>query len=152
MSSGTDHLLGFLRDHDAPCPVCGYNLRNLTVPTCPECQHALELTVGVTGLRIGLFIATLAPFMFSGMAGLALGSLIVTAEAASGGAGAGPPPMLYLLTLIGLASGTVAVALLVFRRRFLAFAPGTQRIWAVLAWTGHLVPFLGLLGVVLATM
>lgn len=151
MSPNTDRLLDFLRDHDAPCPVCGYNLRNLTVPTCPECQHTLELTVGVTGLRIGLYIATLAPFMFSGMAGLALGSLIVTVAAAPGGAGTGPPPMLYLLTVIGLASGTFAIALLVFRRRFLAFAPGTQRCWAVLAWTVHLLPFLGLLGVVLAT-
>lgn len=148
MSQDADRLLDFLRDHDAPCPVCGYNLHKLTVPTCPECRHALELTVGVRGLRIGLYIATLAPFMFSGMAALAFGVLVFVAELAGGN----PPPVLYLLTLFGLGSGAVAVALIVRRRRFLSFTPSTQRGWALLAWVSHLVPFVALVGLMLATM
>jgi hypothetical protein len=38
-------LLRYLQVHDAPCPVCGYNLRFLTEPRCPECGHAVRLRV-----------------------------------------------------------------------------------------------------------
>ena len=38
-------LLDFVRDRDAACPRCGYNLRNLTLPRCPECRHDLVLAV-----------------------------------------------------------------------------------------------------------
>jgi len=41
-------LLTYLQTHDAPCPLCKYNLRNLVVPRCPECGRQLELTVGIT--------------------------------------------------------------------------------------------------------
>lgn len=39
-------LLAFVAVHDVPCPACGYNLRQLTQPTCPECGLTLKLTVG----------------------------------------------------------------------------------------------------------
>lgn len=42
----SDLLRAFLTDHDWPCPSCGYNLRNLAGPTCPECGTGLELSVG----------------------------------------------------------------------------------------------------------
>ncbi len=35
----------WLRDRDVRCPVCGYNLRQLTRPVCPECGNAFELAV-----------------------------------------------------------------------------------------------------------
>jgi hypothetical protein len=40
-------LLTWLATHDAPCPACKYNLRNLTVPRCPECGRPLSLSVAV---------------------------------------------------------------------------------------------------------
>jgi len=39
-------LLAYLADNDAPCPACGYNLRHLRNPTCPECGLSLTLSVG----------------------------------------------------------------------------------------------------------
>lgn len=45
-TSDEQALLGFLADHDAPCPACGYNLRKLSQPTCPECGLPLKLSVG----------------------------------------------------------------------------------------------------------
>lgn len=41
-----DLLLAFLAEHDAPCPACGYNLRQLSRPVCPECGLSLKLSVG----------------------------------------------------------------------------------------------------------
>jgi hypothetical protein len=61
-------LLEFLREHDAACPVCGYNLRALSRPICPECRHELVLTVGAAGVRIGWLLAAVAPGFFSGIA------------------------------------------------------------------------------------
>mgnify|MGYP003397905371 CR=1 FL=1 len=52
-------LVDFLSDHDAPCPVCGYNLKALTRPVCPECKHDLVLTVGAALSILGTSNATL---------------------------------------------------------------------------------------------
>jgi hypothetical protein len=43
----------YCRDRDVPCPSCGYNLRNTTSPTCPEC--GLSVSLGVTNAvpRVG---------------------------------------------------------------------------------------------------
>jgi hypothetical protein len=39
-------LLNFVASRDMPCPACGYNLRMLSKPVCPECGLSLKLTVG----------------------------------------------------------------------------------------------------------
>jgi hypothetical protein len=53
-------LFLYLQAHDAPCPVCGYNLHALTEPRCPECGHAVRLRVAakVPHLRAWLTLAT----------------------------------------------------------------------------------------------
>src|ERR1043165_3619182 len=38
----------YLEHHDAKCPFCEYNLRNLKVPRCPECGNDIRLTIGMT--------------------------------------------------------------------------------------------------------
>src|SRR5262245_57318983 len=67
-SRAQELLLDFLRDNDAACPVCGYNLKALTRPVCPECRHELTLTVGATQLRLRWLFIALAPGFFSGIA------------------------------------------------------------------------------------
>src|ERR1041384_3207925 len=54
-----DHLTLFLAERDAPCPACGYNLRQLRYPLCPECGERLELRVGMVEPRLGLWLAGL---------------------------------------------------------------------------------------------
>lgn len=46
--SDTALLLEYLKHYDAFCPVCNYNLRNLTQPRCPECGRGLMISVGAT--------------------------------------------------------------------------------------------------------
>ena len=69
-------LLAFLRDHDAPCPVCGYNLRHLTVPRCPECGRELKLSVGATEPYLRGWIALIIPNLLS--AGMGVFIILIT--------------------------------------------------------------------------
>lgn len=36
-------LIAYLKDHDSPCPGCGYNLRGVEAEVCPECGRAIRL-------------------------------------------------------------------------------------------------------------
>ncbi len=75
---------------------------------------------------------------------MAAGSLLILLLA-SWAAGAGPvPPVVFLLDLLGFASGAVAVALIARRHRFIRLRPRVQRAWALVAWGIHAIPFLGL--------
>lgn len=51
-----EDVLTYLRDHDAPCVQCGYNVRGASQPTCPECGKKLVLAELVTK-RIGSYRA-----------------------------------------------------------------------------------------------
>ena len=49
LEADTDVLRRFLHNRDAPCPRCGYNLRNLEGARCPECGDELVLRVNLSG-------------------------------------------------------------------------------------------------------
>lgn len=127
-------LLEFLREHEASCPLCGYNLKSLTRPVCPECGQELVLTVGAARVRLGWLMAAVAPGFFSGIAALFTLVPIVV------------PPMFgnkrIPLTLIGMdlfgwCSGAFAIMLAVRRHRFLALPRATQRWWTLAIWLAH---------------
>jgi hypothetical protein len=67
-----DRLAGYLKGRDAPCPGCGYNLRDLIGERCPECGEALTvLSIRYRGPR-----ASLASFCLGGV-GLAAGMVVM---------------------------------------------------------------------------
>lgn len=135
-----DLLLEFLREHDAACPVCGYNLRALTRPICPECGQELMLTVGAARLRLGWLFAALAPGFFSGIAAVFVLIPIVGRLAI----GDGKLSWAFIvLDLFGWSSGIFAIALAAKRHRFLAQPRSVQRWWALGIWFVH-VAALGL--------
>ena len=73
-----ERLAGYLKGRDAPCPGCGYNLRDLIGDRCPECAESLtvvkiiyhaprasvaSLVVGYIGLAAGwCVLAALWPY------------------------------------------------------------------------------------------
>ena len=64
-------VIVFLADRDAPCPGCGYNLRGLTAPVCPECTRPVSLQLAsdpIPKLRRPLIAAPLltAAMMLTG--------------------------------------------------------------------------------------
>jgi hypothetical protein len=139
-SRAQELLLEFLRDHDAPCPVCGYNVRALTRPVCPECRQELSLTVGATRLRLGWLFAAVAPGFFSGIAAIFVLVPIVGRLALGDGR---LSPALIALDLFGWCSGAFAVIIAVKRVRFIAQPRARQRTWAILIWFIHIAALVG---------
>jgi hypothetical protein len=140
LSPSQQMLIDFLRDHDAACPMCGYNVRALTRPTCPECRQELTLTVGLARLRMGWLFAAVAPGMFSGIAAIFL-LVPVFARLVFGDGVLMTLPL--AIDLFGWCSGIFAIMLAVgnrgrWRMRFLALSPARQRWIALTIWLIHI--------------
>ncbi len=132
--SAQDMLLDFLREHDAACPVCGYNLRTLTRPICPECRQELVLTVGATRLRLGWLFAAIAPGFFSGIAAcfVLIPTLGMYFEDGT------LVPQFAVVVLFGWLSGLLAIILAVRRNRFIAQSRTRQRWFTLTIWLIHI--------------
>ncbi len=146
-ADGDKLLLEYVRDRDAPCPLCGYNLRDLSTPTCPECREALSLTVGFRKPRFGWILVTVTPGAFSGIAATFLmiplvGSLLLSANSPA-------PWPVWGVDAFGLLSGLAALVLVKYRYAFLRLPQAAQRVWAVMAWAIHIAAFAALMAVVI---
>jgi hypothetical protein len=103
VSPEISRLLGFVADRDEPCPACGYSLRGLTRPICPECGASLTLRVGSPQLRVGAWVLAIVSFALAlGFDGV-VAALLIVAIVASGPTQWEP---------IGIASGFVVLAIL----------------------------------------
>ncbi len=129
-----EFLRSFLHERDALCPVCRYNLRNLTSGTCPECGQRVALRVGAPHLRLGVFAWALAPMLMMTGAGCFV-LLVVMME--------GPPPGADwgLWGLFGLAAFDVPLAGVLYRNRvsFFRRSHAKQVQAAALIWALHLI-------------
>lgn len=135
-----------MRGRDVACPLCRYNLRDLTVATCPECNHPLELRIGVHKVQVLWLILAIIPGAFSGMCAAALAAMILIVRVFfESGQPGGPPPLLLGLDAFGWLSGFVALALILKRDRFLAARRPTQRIAAMVIWAVHIAATLVLI-------
>src|SRR5688572_26909003 len=133
-SRAQELLLEFLREHEAPCPVCGYNLKALVRPVCPECGQELVLTVGAARLRLGWLMAAVAPGFFSGIAAI----FVLVPVVARPIFGDGRISLtLTAMDLFGWCSGIFAILLAAKRHRFLALPRRAQRCWTLGIWAVH---------------
>lgn len=128
-------LLDFLREHDAACPLCGYNLKALTRPICPECGQELVLSVSAARLHLGWLLAAVAPGFFSGIAAVFLLVPIVARLMFGDGR---MSAWLNSLDLFGWCSGVFAIAIARKRIRFLTQPRASQRWWALGIWFVHI--------------
>ena len=133
-------LLEFLREHESPCPVCGYNLKALTRPVCPECGQELVLAVGAARLHFGWLFAAVAPGFFSGIAAVFVLVPIVIVTTI----GNGRPPLRFIaVDVFGWCSGVFAITLAANRHWFITQPLARQRWWTLGIWLAH-VAALGL--------
>ncbi|MCI0362731.1 MAG: hypothetical protein L0219_02550 [Phycisphaerales bacterium] len=132
----TAMLLSFVRDRDAHCPRCDYNLRNLTQPVCPECREELVLKVGVRKLRLHWLLLSLAPCAFCA---IAMGIFVVMSVVH------GPPrglPIEGVLCLLFMTASGIGGAILASKlHAFLKLPEELQIGWAVGLWLVHLIIF-----------
>ncbi len=138
-ADGDKLLLEYVRDRDAPCPLCGYNLRDLSTPTCPECREALSLTVGFRKPRFGWLLVTVTPGAFSGIAAALLLIPMVGSLFFSPNSPAQWP--IWGVDAFGWLSGVSALVLVKYRYAFLRQPQAAQRVWAVMAWAIHFAAF-----------
>ena len=119
----------WLERHDAPCPVCGYNLRRLTGDVCPECGQRFALQIGAVSAHFGYLLASLAPMiMLAGLAGL-FGVLLCFE---------GPPPYFvwgfWVIIVVGILEGAAVPFIYRKRRVFLVQSVRTQVGLVLLSW------------------
>lgn len=123
-------LLDWLAAHDDPCPACGYSLRGLGDPVCPECSMRLRLTVGAPGLRLGPWVAgIIAPALALGFDGV-MSLVLIWALVTSPGVGVFLVVITGVFILLGAASAAVMLAVIRSRRRWLRRRPAAQIRWA----------------------
>lgn len=140
-NNGTRHLLAFVAECPAECPVCDYSLRGLTQPRCPECGAELELRVGSPRLHVGAWALAMTSFAlalgFDGVVSIIFLIVLVTTSIAAffpppAGPPAAPPPLLaFLLTsfFIVLAASMAAGLLVVARSRSRWTRKPTRQQW-----------------------
>lgn len=122
-------LASYLSNHDAPCPLCGYNLRNLQTNRCPECGRFLRLTVGLTEPALGKWLATLVALLLPGAFGLAVivFFLIAVANTPIDLSDFSQMPLSIAFVLLHILSCVpLSIALLARRRWFLKLTKAAQ--------------------------
>ena len=135
-----DFLVDWLAHRDTPCPACGYNLRGLVGPTCPECGRGLRLGVSLSEQVLGAWIATLVALLLPAGFGLYL-MVVWSVMFLKNGVRvlSMPPTQLALIAIYLLASVPLSIALIFGRRRFLRWSAAVQLACGGLAWTFLLI-------------
>ncbi len=140
-------LAALLEHRDAPCPICGYNLRGLRGEACTECGSALRVGVVSDDDRAGPWLAAIVACAMAIGFDLVTLLLMMIPVVVSVFTGGGPPLQWLVMPGVMLTLGGLSVAALlaVLRRRRLAHGPGVRAQWwaaagiAAAIFLGHLV-------------
>ena len=133
----TEMLLAFIRDRDASCPNCGYNIRDLTKPICPECKEDLVLKVGSRIYPIRWLQITVAPGIFTGITSVVMLVIVML----KGSLPNPIPPVAIVLSTFFALSAVTAVAIIIMHKRFIRQPQPRQVLWATAIWVVHLTAF-----------
>ncbi len=150
LTSDGELLIAYLSQRDVPCPACGYNLRQLQRPSCPECGRDLLLSVGVVGGLSNAWITALISALAPAAIGLPflIGLVIVFGYGATLSDITDEPEgvIVLLLVLYSALCIPITIMLLAMRKRFLAAGLPFQRAvattLAVIASFASLVAFI----------
>ena len=121
-------LVAWLRDRDVPCPLCGYNLRRLAMPRCPECGQPLRLGVSLAEPYLKAWVATAAAVLLPAGMGVLWLFMIPRRGFPRGSESVANVPVIYQVLAVPLSAVVV-----VGRRRFQRWPRLAQRFAAVAA-------------------
>ena len=140
----TTGVVAFLRDRDFPCPLCGYNLRCLTTPRCPECGRELRLTIGLVDPFVRAWITLAAASSASAGLGVFFALMLLRA----GWPDRGRLSVANCVIVYFIATIPLALAVLVARRRFMRLRSAVQ--WRMAL--AMVIVSVGLMAVLFATL
>lgn len=130
-------VIAWLDAHDEPCPVCGYDLRGLTEPLCPECGKPLTLSVTARDLhRISSWLIATGAITL-GLGFDAASVIVVLSRAVVNAARTGTPPApleirkLVILSILALISTIGIGVMLRLRRRWVLLPDSSKRLYAL---------------------
>ncbi len=125
-------LLDFVAGRDCTCPVCRYNVRDLTTAVCPECGCTLRLQVGTPTPRIGSILLLMSPLV--AVAGIGL-LFAITAVFY------GPPPAwgFYVIEIAALVDLVGCFVIHRNRHRYMRRNRKTQALLILLSWVFHVL-------------
>jgi hypothetical protein len=123
-ASETDALVEYLRARDVTCPLCGYNLRGLEQPRCPECGRELVLSVGLTEPFLKAWITLAVALFLPAGIGLLFGVMVAFKGFP------GDEPRIAAIILFFMAHVPLAGAAVWWRRPFLKLSPRAQWRWS----------------------
>ena len=124
-------LRAFLATHDAPCPVCGYNLRGVTLSICPECESPIELGVASNNTYLGAWLLALLAFAMPLSFDILVGGLMLVGVIMNGAENA--EAVFLLVSLLILTLGCVGMLWVLIARRSDWLRMARKRQWEI-AW------------------
>lgn len=133
-------LLDWLRQRDAPCPVCRYNVRGVVEPVCPECGAELQLAVASPRTETGPWLLAIVSFAlalgFDGVLLLVLGGMLVFGLLLVGPAGPAPWLTVAAFALLTVLSGLGFEVLRRHRLAWMRLSAASQRRLALWIFLG----------------
>jgi hypothetical protein len=139
--SDQELLLSFLRGRDVECPLCRYNLRDLSSPRCPECGRELRLTVGMLQPYMSAWVTLAITLCASGAIGLLFLLLVIRNGLPAWDAE--HRTALNVAYWFHVAMIPLALAAVIWRRRFMRVARREQWFAAILALVACALMFTG---------
>lgn len=145
-------VIAFLEGRSYPCPRCGYDLRDIQSPRCPECAEPLVLQIGSTKPRFGWLVFAMAPGCFSGVAAFfVLVPVIFTITRPLPPGQPFPWPILAA-DVFGFCSAASVAFMYRHRRRIMSWVPRRQGFFAAGVWATHILMFVLLIVAMIAWM
>lgn len=140
--SGPDaEVVAYLAGRSAPCPRCGYDLRDIKSAHCPECGEPLVLKIGSPRARFGWLVLAMAPGCFSGVAAVFVMVPIAMTLGRHFPPGQGLPWPVVAADLFGFTSAATVWAMYRHRLRILSMTTRSQAMFAVGVWAVHVIMF-----------
>ena len=134
-------VVAFLAGRSAPCPRCGYDLRDNRSAVCPECAEPLVLKVGTPRSRFGWLIFAMVPGCFSGVAALFVMVPIAVGIWQGSAPGQNLPWPLVGADVFGFLSAGAVVLMYRHRHRLMSTTLRRQRAFAAGVWGVHVLAF-----------
>lgn len=138
--AGTE-VIEFVRGRNVPCPRCGYELRGLEKPRCPECGEELVLKVGSASSHFGWLVLAMAPGCFSGVAAVILFWPLVITITSNLDSKRGVPIPVRCAVMFGFVSAASLLLMYRARGRIMGWTTKRQAAFAAFVWGVHVLAF-----------